>query len=205
MNLPFELAKERLDIAAVARAYGLDINRHGYARCPFHNEKSPSFHLRGQRFHCFGCGQSGDVFDLVGQLFHLDTQAALKKLNADFNLQLPLDRPLTERERRLALEEAKKRRAEMKMADRFESLVNRVYRLLAAYHRQLNERLKEQPKTPDEISNGYAEALRQIDYVSYLLDELDSGEPQRQSFVVKEVAEHRELFSSTAAGDFQNV
>lgn len=143
MNLPFDLAKERLDIATVARAYGLDIDRHGYARCPFHNEKSPSFHLRGQRFHCFGCGQSGDVFDLVGQLFHLDTQAALKKLNADFNLQLPLDRPLTERDRRLAWEEAKKRRAEMKMADRFESLVNRVYRLLAAYHRQLHDRDRE--------------------------------------------------------------
>ena len=205
MGAPFNHAKERLDLATVIRFYGVDVDRRGYGCCPFHREKTPSFHIRGQRFHCFGCNASGDVFDFVKQFFNLDAQTALKKLDADFNLRLPIERPMTEQERRLAREEAKKRRAEVEMASRFERLVNRAYRFLAAYHRQLNDRLKEQPKTPDEISDGYAEALRQIDYVSYLLDELDSGEPQRQSFVVREVAEHRELFSSTAAGDFSNV
>jgi DNA primase len=30
--------------------------------CPFHNEKSPSFYVYDDSFHCFGCGAHGDVF-----------------------------------------------------------------------------------------------------------------------------------------------
>lgn len=36
-----------------------------WACCPIHKEKTPSFHVEADRFHCFGCGASGDVVDLV--------------------------------------------------------------------------------------------------------------------------------------------
>ena len=43
------------------------------ARCPFHEEKTPSFHLYADsnRFHCFGCASSGDVIDLVQKILGL--------------------------------------------------------------------------------------------------------------------------------------
>ncbi len=52
------------------------------ALCPFHQEKSPSFHVNPQRqsFHCFGCGVGGSVFRFVMDYEHLDFPSAVKKL-----------------------------------------------------------------------------------------------------------------------------
>jgi DNA primase len=51
-----------------------------WACCPFHNEKSPSFHVddRKGRYHCFGCKQSGDIFTF---LVEKEVPAFLKPLN----------------------------------------------------------------------------------------------------------------------------
>jgi DNA primase len=54
------------------------------ALCPFHQEKTPSFHVNPQRqtFHCFGCGVGGTVFRFVMEYEHLDFPAAVRKLGA---------------------------------------------------------------------------------------------------------------------------
>jgi DNA primase len=54
------------------------------ALCPFHQEKTPSFHVNPQRqsFHCFGCGAGGSVFRFVMDYEHLDFPAAVRKLGA---------------------------------------------------------------------------------------------------------------------------
>jgi DNA primase len=48
------------------------------ARCPFHNDRTLSMKL-GKRYHCFGCGESGDQIDYVGRLFGLDSLDSAKK------------------------------------------------------------------------------------------------------------------------------
>jgi DNA primase len=52
------------------------------ALCPFHQEKTPSFHVSPQRqtFHCFGCGKGGSVFRFVMEYEHIDFPAAVRKL-----------------------------------------------------------------------------------------------------------------------------
>jgi DNA primase len=52
------------------------------ALCPFHQEKTPSFHVSPQRqtFHCFGCGVGGSVFRFVMEYEHIDFPAAVRKL-----------------------------------------------------------------------------------------------------------------------------
>ena len=42
--------------------------------CPFHTEKTPSFHVSSEKglFHCFGCGASGNVFTFIMKFHHLD-------------------------------------------------------------------------------------------------------------------------------------
>jgi DNA primase len=54
------------------------------ALCPFHQEKTPSFHVNPQRqtFHCFGCGAGGSVFRFVMEYEHVDFPSAVRKLAA---------------------------------------------------------------------------------------------------------------------------
>jgi DNA primase len=50
--------------------------------CPFHNEKSPSFHVRPNHghFHCFGCGEGGDVYAFVQKIEHVSFVEAVELL-----------------------------------------------------------------------------------------------------------------------------
>lgn len=52
------------------------------ALCPFHREKSPSFHVNPQRqsYHCFGCGAGGTIFRFIMEYEHVDFPDAVRKL-----------------------------------------------------------------------------------------------------------------------------
>jgi len=54
------------------------------ALCPFHQEKTASFHVSPQRqsFHCFGCGVGGSVFRFVMDYEHIDFPSAVRRLAA---------------------------------------------------------------------------------------------------------------------------
>lgn len=84
MNSPVAKIKERLSIEDVVSSY-IKLDRAGVnlkARCPFHNEKSPSFFVSVDRgsYYCFGCGASGDIFSFVEEFEGLDFKGALKLL-----------------------------------------------------------------------------------------------------------------------------
>lgn len=86
----FDQIKEKVSIYDACRQYGIDINQHGFARCPFHSEKTGSFKVyKNNSFHCFGCGaHGGSVIDLVMKLFDCSVGDACKRLNDDFRLGL---------------------------------------------------------------------------------------------------------------------
>lgn len=50
--------------------------------CPFHDEKTPSFHVRPNHghFHCFGCGEGGDIYAFVGKIEHVNFVEAVELL-----------------------------------------------------------------------------------------------------------------------------
>jgi len=58
--------------------------------CPFHDEKSPSFHVTPARglWHCFGCGEGGDTIGFVRQIEHLSFAEAIEKLAARAGIEL---------------------------------------------------------------------------------------------------------------------
>jgi DNA primase len=59
--------------------------------CPFHSEKSPSFHVNRDKgfFHCFGCGVGGDVFKFLELQEKLGFVDAVKHLASKFGMPLP--------------------------------------------------------------------------------------------------------------------
>jgi hypothetical protein len=74
-NYPIEkIAEQHFDIKRVGNRYK--------ALCPFHNEKTPSFHLftDSNRYYCFGCGESGNVINLTMALFGINFVDAVKML-----------------------------------------------------------------------------------------------------------------------------
>lgn len=92
MNSPAQQIKERLSIEDVISTY-IKIEKSGAnlkARCPFHNEKTPSFFISPARgsYYCFGCGASGDIFSFVEEFEGLDFKGALKLLADRAGVQL---------------------------------------------------------------------------------------------------------------------
>jgi DNA primase len=76
--------RNALDISDVIGSY-IQVKRAGSsakALCPFHKEKTPSFHINPARqaFHCFGCGAGGDVFKFVMLYENVDFPTALRML-----------------------------------------------------------------------------------------------------------------------------
>ena len=66
--------------------YGITVDRKGFARCPFHNEKTASFRVYPDNtFHCFGCGAHGDVITFVMKIQNISFNEACRKLDKDIS------------------------------------------------------------------------------------------------------------------------
>lgn len=83
--------RESVRLADVLALYHLQPNRAGFLHCPFHSgDRSPSLKVYPDQntWHCFGCGKSGTVIDFVMEMERCSFVDALKKLDADFRLEL---------------------------------------------------------------------------------------------------------------------
>ena len=81
---PKDQVKENLSITEVVSTY-IRLEKSGAqfrARCPFHNERTPSFYVSPERksFHCFGCQTHGDIFTFVEKIENIPFVEALKIL-----------------------------------------------------------------------------------------------------------------------------
>lgn len=103
MDSPVQKIKERLGIEEVVSSY-IKLERVGSnlkAKCPFHNEKTPSFFISPDRgtYYCFGCGAKGDIFTFVEEFEGLDFRGALRLLADKAGVVLETFNPKEESEK----------------------------------------------------------------------------------------------------------
>ncbi len=92
MTSPVDDIKAKIDIVDLISEYTplKSAGTNWKARCPFHNEKTPSFMVSRERanWHCFGCGRGGDIFSFVQEMEGLDFPESLRLLAKRAGVQL---------------------------------------------------------------------------------------------------------------------
>ena len=176
----FEAVKQSVSTREAAEFYGIKVRRTGMACCPFHDDKNPSMKV-DQRFHCFGCGEDGDVIDFTAKLFDLSPKEAAEKLAQDFGLIYDSQAPPRRRYVRQKTE-----------AQKFREDRQRCYRVLSDYYYLLKKwEADRSPRTPEEEPHHcFVEAIQKKSYVEYLLDLfLYESEEEQKAWIAEHTAE----------------
>lgn len=108
MNSEVEEIKSRLNLIDILGEY-IRLEKAGAnfkARCPFHNEKIPSFMASEDKqiWHCFGCGKGGDIFGFVMEMEGMDFKEALKFLADKAGVKIQRFDPQKENQKNRTLE-----------------------------------------------------------------------------------------------------
>ena len=176
----FEAVKQSVSTREAAAFYGIKVKRNGMACCPFHDDKNPSMKV-DQRFHCFGCGEDGDVIDFTAKLFDLSPKEAAEKLAQDFGLIYDSQAPPRRRYVRQKNE-----------AQKFREDRQHCYRVLSDYYYLLKKwEADRSPRTPEEEPHPrFVEAIQKNPYVEYLLDLfLYESEEEQKAWIAEHTAE----------------
>ena len=172
----FEIVKYGVSCREAAERYGVEVNRCGMALCPFHNDRHPSLYVADDHYHCFACGEHGDVIDFAAKLFGLPLYEAAQRLAADFHLTP--DKPPSA----TALS-AKRIRTEAQQLRENERL---CFSVLSDYARVLRSwKVQYAPQSPAEAPDErFVEACHKLDEAEYYLDILASGDSHERAEVV---------------------
>ena len=169
----FQDIKDRVDLKDLVRFYGLDVDRGGFACCPFHNEKHPSFKVYEDHYHCFGCGEHGDHIDFVQKLYGLSNIEAAKKISHDLGLGLDNGELATPVRPRFKSPQKDKS---------FEQWVKESTLTLIEYKKLLDHwREVYNPRSPiDKVDDRYLESLHKKGYTEFYLSKLLGYENERR-------------------------
>ncbi|HLV66764.1 MAG TPA: DNA primase [Polyangiaceae bacterium] len=141
--------------------------------CPFHKEKTPSFHVNAERgfYHCFGCHESGDAIKFLQKLEGLDFIEAVRRLAERAGIEIIEQATDADRQQRL---EARRRSDElyqvMDLAAAFYERMLREHPLAAYAERELERRALAPSSAVDAISDTL-QAFR-VGYAPYGWDPL---------------------------------
>ena len=157
------VVKSKVSVPSVVEMYLPEIKPlHNRIPCPIHNGTDRNLLLHPDHFYCFVCNEGGDAIRLVRHIFGCDFMTALKRLNEDFALNLPLGTKPTDSERtelkRSYAERLKKKQEEQDKAERH---YQHYLDLLELYNTVCRICEESAPQLPwDEWSPDWCTAMR---------------------------------------------
>ena len=174
----FQNVKYGVSCRETAERYGVEVNYHGMALCPFHNDRHPSLYVADDHFYCFACGAHGDVIDFAANFFDLPLYEAAQRLAADFGVDA--NQPPTKE-----VLEKRRQKAEAQQLMENERL---CFAVLSDYARVLRDwKVRYAPQLPDKpVHARFVEACHKLDQTEYYLDILCAGGSLERAEVVQQ-------------------
>lgn len=166
MGVLFDLIRASVTARQVADMYGLSVNRHEKALCPWHNDRHPSlsFDRRTGRCKCFSCNAGGGAVDLAAVLLNLSPLEAAKQIAADFDIQCD---DLTDRRPIAHIGESP-----AQIRKRVQTEEARIFSELCKNERQLRAVLDKYTAETAENAPEFWEALKKLSDVQTRLDNM---------------------------------
>ena len=147
-----ELIKRLVPMRDVAERYTGEPIRFNRMRCPIHHGKDRNLRIYPKSYYCWVCHAHGDVIQFVMSVLGLSFQDAMKRLNEDFGLNLPIGEKLPEQDK-ARLTELNRRNAARMFQERMAQIdadIDGMHQANIAGLLQTVERIcrTERPKTP---------------------------------------------------------
>ena len=179
------------DIRRIIEQEGIELKR-GKALCPFHDERTPSFTVneKWQTFHCWGCGEHGDVISFIMKLKGITFKDALVYLGMKSGRPIKAD-PAIQREKQIQKD--------------YEKTIHDLYESLCQQSRKLHKvriKVKESPGALTEQGAAYfAGLMGELAEIEFKIDILLRGGFEDHIFLLRgeQYAFGREIKQSAVA------
>jgi hypothetical protein len=173
----FATIKERVELPELLAFYGFYPARNGKYICPFHEEKTPSFSIKGQSWYCFGCGCGGDVIDFLVKLYNLSPIEAARQLDSDFQLEVFQSEPPSAVQRQQVAAAARQRQRDKALVEYFDAWCAGMLKIVTRELWVLDAvvDLYAPRNVGDVPADEFANALQALPGVEYAFDVLIFG------------------------------
>ncbi len=163
--------KDRLTMRDVLERYGFSAKKR--IPCPLHSGKKDNFEIKENNWRCYSRCGSGDTISFVQQLYGLSFQDTLRKIDADFDLNIYGDHSFEELRRSHYQQQALQAKREREKRDK-QKAEDDYWAAFDEWKRLDDNRRIYRPKSSDEeLHPLFVESLQKLDYQKYVLDCLD--------------------------------
>lgn len=174
----FTEVRNRVPAQEAARRFGLEFDRKGWCKCPFHHDRHASMSFKDGRWRCWVCNEGGDSIDLTAKLYDLKPLEAVERLNREFSLGLDIRGQPTAEEQ----PEVRRQRELRQTHEQFEQwrkeTINRLSRCFRIGHFALRD-IKTQEDW-DGLTEAQLLAIRDQARFEYQFELLLGGTPEEQ-------------------------